>query len=169
VEKIAPHEPLGEQFMRMKMGAIACVALLWSQVAVAQTVNLQGCPANKGEVSALLRQLKVKSETQNGTQSYGAESVRFFGDPVLGIYEGRYSDAWLHIRLSRPRTVYMPAMKARYAKDAQRDHCGDGYESCYMRMKEGAYGGLHSFDFSNFIGRLAKEGEPDGNYLVCYY
>jgi hypothetical protein len=155
--------------MRMKMGAIVCIALSWSEVAAAQAVNLQGCPATKAEVSNLLGKLKVKSETSNGTQSYGADGVRFFGDPVLGIYRGRFSDSWLHIQLSRPRTAYMPAMKARYASDAQRDHCGPGYEGCYMRMKDGAYGALHSFDFSDFKGRLAKEGEPDGNYLVCYY
>lgn len=38
-----------------------------------------------------------------------------------------------------------------------------------MRMKEGKIYGLHSFDFSAFTGRMEKEGEPDGPYLICFY
>ena len=156
--------------MRMKMGAIACVALLWSEMAAAQTGNLQGCPANRSEVGWLLMNREKLSEHPGGTVSYAPTGVRFFGDPVLGIFQDRSNSSWLHIRLSRPGTTYFSQMKARYAADAEVEKCGDGYYSCYMKLKDnGKIYRLQSFDFSAFTGRMEKDGEPDGSYLVCFY
>lgn len=143
-------------------------ALLWADVAAAQTIDLAGCPASKDEARTLLSKLKVIGEKPGGTKSYATDNVRLLGDKVLGIFAEDYNQSWLHIQLPRPPAAYVPAFKARYANDAQRMNC-DQADSCYMRMKEGRYNALHSLDFTNFTGRYEKEGEPDGRYLICFY
>ncbi|WP_066795523.1 hypothetical protein [Sphingomonas soli] len=149
-------------------GLAACAALLWSDVAVAQTVNLEGCPASKGEARTLLSSLKVVGARPGGTKSYATDTIRLRGDKVAGIFAEDYNASWLHIQLSRPPATYVPAFKARYANDAERMNC-DQPDGCYIRMKDGRYNGLHSVDITKFTGRFEKEGEPDGYYLICFY
>lgn len=152
------------------MAGVAFVALLGGQTASADKGNLQGCPANRSEVGWLLMNQKELGRAPGGTTSYAPTGIRFFGDPVLGIYRDNTNTSWLHIRLSRPGALYFSAMKKRYAADAERDSCGAGYDGCYMKMKDnGKIYSMHSFDFSNFSGRMEKEGEPDGPYLICFY
>jgi len=143
-------------------------ALLWTDVAVAQTVNLPGCPASKTEARTLLASLKVIGEKPNGTKSYSTDNLRLLGDKVLGIFAADDNQSWLHIQLPRPPSAYAAAFRARYANDARSMNC-DEPDSCYIRMKEDRYNALHSLDFSNFSGRYEKEGEPDGRYLICFY
>lgn len=147
----------------------ACAALLWSDVAVAQAANLQGCPATKGEARALLASLKVIGEKPNGTKSYATDDVRFMGDKVLGLFADDYNDSWLHIQLPRAPAAYAPALKARYSAAAERMNCDAPNDYCYVKLKVDRYEALASFDFSNFEGRYEKEGEPDGRYLICFY
>jgi hypothetical protein len=155
----------------MKIAAgLACVALLSGQTASDDKKNLQGCPANRSEVGWLLMNQKELGRAPGGTTSYSPAGIRFFGDPVLGIYQDSSNTAWLHIRLSRPGATYFAAMKKRYAPVAERDSCGAGYDGCYMKLKDdGKIYSMHSFDFSTFSGRMEKEGEPDGPYLICFY
>ncbi len=156
--------------MRMKMGALACIAMLLGDVAAAQTVNLQGCPATRDEALSMLSKLTEKSRSPSGTASYDATNLRFLGDPVLGVFSDPYNRSWLHIRLPRMPSAYAAAIKARHSAGAQRINCDTPDENgCYIRMKDNVAWGLHSLDFSKFEGRLAKEGEPDGRYLICFY
>ena len=155
--------------MREKgMAAIACAALLWADVAAAQVADMQGCPATKLEAATLISKLKEKSRTSSGTISYATDGLRFLGDPVLGLFTDS-DHGWLHIHLPRAPSAYAAAIKVRHAKGAQRVNCDNPDEGCYFRMKDDVAWGLHSLDFSTFAGRMAKEGEPDGRYLICFY
>lgn len=152
------------------VAGLASMALLSGAAGQTDKGNLEGCPASRSEVGWLLSGRQELGRVPGGTTSYAPTGVRFFGDPVLGIYQDSSNTSWLHIRLSRPGATYFSAMKKRYAADAERDSCGEGYSGCYMKMKDnGKFYSLHSFDFSNFSGRMEKEGEPDGPYLICFY
>ena len=150
--------------------AAACAALLWCDVAAAQTViNLQGCPPTRNDALTMLSRLAEKSRSSSGTASYATENVRFLGDPVLGIFSDPYNRSWLHIRLPRPPSTYAAAVRAYHAKETVRANCDTPDQGCYLRMDDKRAWGLHSLDFTNFQGRMAKEGEPDGRYLICFY
>lgn len=152
------------------MAAVASVVLLSGQTAPADKGNLQGCPASRLEVDSLLSGRQELGKAPGGTVSYAPAGVRFFGDPVLGVYRDPYNTSWLHIRLSKPSALYFSAMDKRYSPQAERDSCGAGYDGCYIKLKsDGKIYSMYSFDFSDFSGRMAKEGEPDGPYLICFY
>lgn len=153
-----------------KFTAVAAyAAMIWPQMALAQSVDLQGCPADHSKVGYLLADRQELSRMSNGTTSYSPTGVTLFGDAVLGIF--RASDTrWLHIRLSRPGATYFSPMMKKYSSAAERTSCGEGYDGCYMKLKDdGRIHSMHSFDFSTFSGRMEKEGEPDGDYLICFY
>lgn len=154
-----------------KLAALAaCAAMLWADAAMAQTVDLQGCPPDRSQVGYLLMGRKELARSPKGTTAYAPTGVTFFGDPVLGIFQDSTNTSWLHIRLSRPGAVYFSAMSRKYAPVAERNSCGAGYEGCYMKLKpDNRMYSMHSFDFSNFSGRLEGDGEPDGPYLICFY
>lgn len=148
----------------------AFAAMMWPQLASAQSVDLRGCPENRSMVGHILMNLKELDRKPNGTTSYAPAGVTFFGDPVLGIFHATSNTSWLHIRLSRPRATYFAPMMEKYSPVAERTSCGEGYDGCYMKVKDdGTFYSMHSFDFSAFSGRTEEEGEPDGDYLICFY
>lgn len=148
----------------------ACSAMLWADLAMAQTVDLQGCPTDRWTVGSLLTDRNELGRSSRGTTSYSPTGVTLFGDPVLGIFRDTTNTSWLHLRLSRPSATYFSAMSEKYATAAERNGCDAGYDGCYMKLKNnGKVYSMHSFDFSTFSGRMAAEGEPDGEYLICFY
>lgn len=150
------------------LAATASLALLCADMASAQAINLQSCPATKLEASTLISKLKQNGEKPSGTLSFDTSNLRFQGDPVQGFYTNR-DHGWLHIRLPRGPSAYAATVKAAHMADAARANCDAPYESCYIRMNDRRAWGLYSLDFSTFDGRFEKEGEPDGRYLICFY
>ena len=113
---------------------------------------------------------KELGRTPNRTTSYSPAGVTLFGDPVAGIFQASDNSTWLHIRLSRPRAAYFARISSKFAPAAELSKCGDGYEGCYVELKDdGGFYSLRSFDLSTFRGQSETDGEPDGDYLVCLY
>ncbi len=155
----------------MKFAALAaCAAMFWTDLATAQNVELAGCPTDRSKVGWLLRGRDEFGRSSSGTTSFSPDGVSLFGDPVLGIFQDNTNTSWLHIRLSRPAATYFSQMSKKYASAAERNSCGEGYDGCYMKLRDnGKIYSMHSFDFSDFSGRMEAEGEPDGPYLICFY
>lgn len=154
--------------MRAKILAAAGLALLHADIAAAQAIDLQSCPATRLAASTLISRLKQNGEKPSGTLSFDTSNLRFQGDPVQGLYTNR-DTGWLHIRLPRAPAAYAATVKAAHAADAARVNCDAPYDGCYIRMNDKRAWGLYSVDFSTFDGRFEKEGEPDGRYLICFY
>jgi len=149
------------------LAAITSAALLHVDVAAAQEINLLSCPATKLEASSLIDKLKENGEAPGGTLSYAVGTLRFQGDPQ-GFYTNR-DHGWLHIRLPRAPSAYAELVLKTHKADAARINCDVPDKGCYIRMNDKRAWGLYSLDFTTFTGRFAKEGEPDGRYLICFY